>query len=102
MPRAALGWSQVLLILGMAWTAYTIIHVLPFWSDDALQTTDAWRMYGFDLKRCIWAILPATFFWGASFPSHAPQFPDAARIRPALPVECTRRTRSAESSARSW
>jgi spermidine synthase len=66
--RAALGWCQVLLCLGIAWTGYTIIHVLPFWTDDSLQTHNAWRMYGLDLKRCVWAILPATLFWGASFP----------------------------------
>ncbi len=66
--QAALGWSQVLLMLGMAWTAYTMIHVLPVWSDDVLTTQDGWHMYTLDLKRCLWAILPPTLFWGASFP----------------------------------
>ncbi len=66
--QAALGWSQVLLMLGMAWTAYTIVHVLPVWSDDILTTQDSWHMYTLDLKRCLWAILPPTLFWGASFP----------------------------------
>ncbi len=66
--QEALGWSQVLLVLGMAWTAYTIVHVLPVWSDDILTTQDSWHMYTLDLKRCLWAILPPTLFWGASFP----------------------------------
>ena len=67
-PREALGWSQLLLALGIAWTAYAIVHVLPRWNDDVLTTHNAWRMYRLDLKRCLWAILPATLFWGASFP----------------------------------
>ena len=67
-PQSALGWCQILLALGMAWTAWSIVHSLPFWNDDVLLTHDAWHMYQLDLKRCIWAILPATLFWGASFP----------------------------------
>ena len=67
-PQSALGWCQILIALGMAWTAYSIVHTLPFWTDDVLLTKDPWHMYQLDLKRCIWAILPATLFWGASFP----------------------------------
>jgi spermidine synthase len=67
-PQAALGWCQILLALGMAWTAYAIVNALPYWQDDLLLTTNPWHMYQLDLKRCIWAILPATLFWGASFP----------------------------------
>jgi spermidine synthase len=67
-PQTALGWCQILLAFGMAWTAYSIIHGLPYWNDDVLVTHDPWRMYQLDLRRCLWAILPATLFWGASFP----------------------------------
>jgi spermidine synthase len=67
-PQAALGWCQILLAFGMFWTAYTTVNTLPFWTDDVLTTHDAWHMYGLDLKRCLFAILPATLFWGASFP----------------------------------
>ena len=67
-PQAALGWCQIFLAIGMFWTAWAIVNQLPFWSDDVLLTHDPWRMYGLDLKRCIYAILPATLFWGASFP----------------------------------
>lgn len=67
-PQAALGWCQIFLAFGMAWTAYAIINQLPFWQDDLLVTNNPWHMYQLDLKRCIWAILPATLFWGASFP----------------------------------
>lgn len=75
--QAALGWSQILLTLGIAWTAYTIVQKLPFWNDDVLATNDAWHMYWLDMKRVIWAILPATLAWGASFP-----FACAAVARP--------------------
>ena len=76
-PQSALGWSQVLLTLGIAWTARAIIHDLPYWHDDLLATPDAWHMYWLDMKRVLWAILPATLAWGASFP-----FACAAVARP--------------------
>jgi spermidine synthase len=69
-PRNALGWCQILLVLGFAWTAYTIVNTfsLPFWNDDVLTTMDGWHMYWLDLKLVAIAIFPATLFWGASFP----------------------------------
>ncbi len=67
-PQLALGWCQILLLFGFAWTAYMIVDVLPFWNDNALTTLDPWHMYFLDLKRVILAILPPTLFWGASFP----------------------------------
>jgi spermidine synthase len=66
--RAALGWSQLLLAFGIAWTAWTIVHSLPNWSDDVLTTLDPWRIYWLDLKRSLFAIFPTALFWGASFP----------------------------------
>ncbi len=67
-PRFALGGSQLLLAAGIAWTAYAIVHSLPYWTDDKLTTLDPWRMFVVDLKRCAWALLPPTILWGASFP----------------------------------
>ena len=67
-PRAALGWCQILLTVTIAWAAYSIVHILPLWKDSVLVTLNAWRMYGLDLNRCLLALLPATLFWGASFP----------------------------------
>lgn len=67
-PRLALGWCQILIIAGIAWTAWAIVHSLPYWVDDKLTTVDPWRMFVLDLKRCLWALLPATILWGASFP----------------------------------
>jgi len=64
----SLGICQLLLTAGIAWTAGVIIGILPFWSDDILTTQNAWLMFGLDLKRVAFAILPPTLLWGASFP----------------------------------
>jgi spermidine synthase len=64
----ALGLCQLLLTVGIAWTAGVITGILPFWSDAILTTTNPWQMFLLDLKRCAFAILPAAFLWGASFP----------------------------------
>jgi spermidine synthase len=71
--RNALGWCQILLTLGFAWTAYMIVNTFnpPFlngWNDEVLTTLNGWRMYALDLKVVAITIFPATLFWGASFP----------------------------------
>ena len=64
--RLALGWSQILLALAIAFTAYMITDSLPYWP--ALLTTSPAETFRGDLLRCLVAILPPTIFWGASFP----------------------------------
>ena len=66
--RLALAVCQVLLALGIAWTAYTLSHSLPYWPLDPWLSRDPWFNFELDLARCTWAIFPATVFWGASFP----------------------------------
>jgi len=66
--RAALGWAQVLAALGIAWTAYMIADSLPYWPIDVMLSKDPWLLFQLDMARCLWAILPATILWGASFP----------------------------------
>lgn len=67
-PRIALGWSQILLVFGILWTAFLITSILPFWQDAVLTTTSPREMFLLDFKRCLWAILPPALLWGASFP----------------------------------
>jgi len=67
-PRLALGWCQFLLTLGIAWTAYIIANSLPYWPINPLLSTSPWYTFQLDLVRCLWAILPPTILWGASFP----------------------------------
>ena len=67
-PRLALAWSQVLLTLGIAWTAWMISTSLPYWPINPLLTLSPWHTFQLDMVRCLWAILPPTILWGASFP----------------------------------
>jgi spermidine synthase len=67
-PRLALGWCQVLLAFAIAWTAYMIADSLPYWPINPLLTINPWDTFQLDMVRCLWAILPPTILWGASFP----------------------------------
>jgi spermidine synthase len=67
-PRLALAGCQILLALAVAWTAFTLAYVLPWWPVDPWLATSPWLNFDLDLTRCIRAIFPATLLWGASFP----------------------------------
>lgn len=67
-PRLALGWSQLLLAAGIAWTAYMVADSLPYWPVNPMLATSPWYNFQLDMARCLWAILPPTILWGASFP----------------------------------
>ena len=67
-PRLALGYAQALLVAAIAWTAFQISQSLPWWPVNPLLATGAWYLFQTDLVRVLWAILPATLLWGASFP----------------------------------
>ena len=68
-PRLALGWSQVLLTLG-----HRLDRVdrsprpCPTGRSIRCCTTSPWYTFQLDMVRCLWAILPPTILWGASFP----------------------------------
>jgi spermidine synthase len=63
-----LGWSQFLLTAAIFWTAYMLAESLPYWPIDPSLTANAWLNFQLDMARCLWALLPATILWGASFP----------------------------------
>jgi spermidine synthase len=67
-PRAALGWCQVLLAAAIGWTAWIVADSLPYWPINPLLTISPWHIFQLDMVRCLWAILPPTLLWGASFP----------------------------------
>ena len=67
-PRWALGLCQFLLCVAMAWTAYTVTESLPYWPIEPSLTQNLWLNFQLDLFRSMWAVLPAAFLWGASFP----------------------------------
>ena len=67
-PRIALGSCQLLVVFAVAWTAYQLAESLPYWPIDVSLPTPTWLGFQIDLIRCLWAFLPASFLWGASFP----------------------------------
>ncbi len=67
-PRVALGVCQILLAAAIAWTAYTLADALPNWPINPLLAKSAVFNFQVDIMRCMWAIFPAAFLWGASFP----------------------------------
>ena len=67
-PKLALAGCQILLALAIAWTAFTLAYVLPWWPVDPWLAINPWLNFDLDLTRCIRAIFPATLLWGASFP----------------------------------
>ena len=64
----ALAGCQLLLAAAIAWTGYTLSHSLPYWPIDPWLSLDPKFNFELDLVRCVWAILPGTMLWGASFP----------------------------------
>ena len=67
-PGLALAGCQILLALAIAWTAFTLASVLPWWPVDPWLAINPWANFDLDLTRTIRAIFPATLLWGASFP----------------------------------
>ncbi|MGD0497439.1 MAG: fused MFS/spermidine synthase [Bryobacteraceae bacterium] len=67
-PRLALGVCQALLAAMIAWTAWMLADSLPYWPINPFLSTSLLYTFQLDIVRCLWAILPATLLWGASFP----------------------------------
>jgi spermidine synthase len=67
-PRRALGIAQAALIAAIAWTSWNITTQMPFWPVNPRLAATPWSQFELDFARSIWAILPAAFLWGASFP----------------------------------
>ena len=67
-PRMLFGLCQMLSIAAIAWTATVITKSLPYWPIDTSLYSSPWTLFQLDLLRCLWAVLPATILWGASFP----------------------------------
>lgn len=67
-PRQALGWCQWLAAGAIAWTAYSLTASLPYWPIDPSISSNIVFTFQLDLARALWALLPPTLLWGASFP----------------------------------
>jgi spermidine synthase len=68
-PRIALGWCQMLLCGAVAWAAYQTMESMPWWPVNVeLLSYTMSAKFQLDMVRCLWAVLPASILWGASFP----------------------------------
>jgi spermidine synthase len=67
-PGLALAACQILAAASIAWTAFHLANVLPYWPVDPWLSTSPWFNFDLDVTRCFRAIFPATLLWGASFP----------------------------------
>ncbi len=66
--KAALGISQLLLVVSVAWSAYMIAKALPYWPIDPGLSPSPRFTLEIDFARALWTVLPAALLWGASFP----------------------------------
>ena len=66
--RVLFGVCQIGSVLGIAWTAHAIAEQLPFWPINPSIAVEPGFVFQLDLARAMWALAPAPFFWGASFP----------------------------------
>jgi hypothetical protein len=66
-PRIGLAWCQILLCAAMGWTAYALTQSMPFWPVN-LDLDRRLVQFQLDLVRCMFAVLPGSILWGASFP----------------------------------
>jgi spermidine synthase len=64
----ALAWCQLLAGIAIAWSAFHIGTAFPYWPLDASASSSIWLNFQIDFIRAIWAVLPATILWGATFP----------------------------------
>jgi spermidine synthase len=67
-PGLALGWCQLLAACAIAWTAYNLTASLPYWPINPAISSNIRFNFELDLARALWALLPPTLLWGASFP----------------------------------
>jgi spermidine synthase len=82
-PRRALGWCQLLAAGAIAWTAYNLSATLPYWPIAPMLSPTIWFHFELDFAVALWALLPATLLWGASFPlalAAAPHGQEAGRL----------------------
>ena len=67
-PRNALGVCQLLLVVALAWAAYSQTTALPNWPVNPALAPDAMSTFQIDLIRALWVVLPGAILWGMSFP----------------------------------
>jgi spermidine synthase len=67
-PRLMLAWTQLLVAAAVAYAAWIMAESLPYWPLNPTLSRSPWVTFQVDLIRCLTAVFPAAFLWGASFP----------------------------------
>jgi spermidine synthase len=67
-PGLLLAACQAGAMVSMAWAALLMNRAFPYWPIDPSLAAGPWFNFQIDLVRAAMAIVPAAFFWGASFP----------------------------------
>jgi spermidine synthase len=67
-PKQALAVCQFLLMVTIAWAAYSMVALLPYWPVNPGLASGPSPAFQIDFVRCLWTVLPAACLWGASFP----------------------------------
>ena len=70
-PRQALGWCQVGLMAAIAWGAFSVVSVLPYWPVNPILSTNAASLFEIDFVRCLWVVLPRGDALGRELPAGA-------------------------------
>jgi spermidine synthase len=66
-PQFVLGVYQFLSAVAIAWAAFVIARILPYWSIDPAAAQNTFVLVELEVVRSLLAILPAACLWGASF-----------------------------------
>lgn len=66
--QTAFAVAQFLLVAAIAWAAYALADLLPYWRGNVDGGYTLLRGFANDLARAAIPILPAAILWGASFP----------------------------------
>ncbi len=68
-PRSALGWTQMMLCVALAYAAYMTNASMPFWPiNPQITSGEPFLNFQLDLMRAAFTILPGAILWGMSFP----------------------------------
>lgn len=67
-PRTALGICQLLIVVALAWAAYSATTAIPNWPINPALAPTPIATFQIDLVRALWVVLPGAVLWGMSFP----------------------------------
>jgi spermidine synthase len=67
-PRSAFGFTQILVVAAVAWTAYMLTSAVPYWPIIPAVSPGIVYNLQLDFGIALLSLFPAPVLWGASFP----------------------------------